>query len=367
MTEVATYIFGAAGFVGGEALRLVAGHSRLTLAAAVSASQAGTLVSAVHPHLRGPVFGDVHVSFVEPDAALAVLANEPEAVVLLAVDHADAPALAARVLAVRPDAAECFIIVDCSGAHRLRDAAQFEQWYGFAHPAPDSLADWTYSLPEITGTPATRRIANPGCYATCVQLALWPIVKSGLCDTHIAVTAITGSSGAGVHPRPTTHHPRRAANVKAYRALTHQHTPEMLQTLNAAAPEGRDVSLYFTPHQGPFVRGIYATATLCVSRRACEAAGIDAETLDVRALYAEAYADAPFVVVLPDGETPDLAAVVGSNRCDIGVTQRGRDVVVSAALDNLLKGAAGQAVQNINRALGWPETLGLPLAGPYPI
>jgi N-acetyl-gamma-glutamyl-phosphate reductase len=235
------------------------------------------------------------------------------------------------------------VVVDLSGAHRLGDASLYPQWYGFEHPRPDLLGSWTYGLPELT-PPDGRLIANPGCYATAALLALAPLVDA-IDPATVVVDAKSGVSGAGRALKPTSHAGFVLENLSPYRVGAHQHAPELAQAL------GFDVC--FVPHLLPVRRGLLATCY------------VDPLADDLRERLEDAYAGAPAVRVLPDGVAPELARVQTTDTAEIGLFEdraTGRAIVV-CALDNLGKGAAGQAVQNANLALGLDETAGLRLQG----
>jgi N-acetyl-gamma-glutamyl-phosphate reductase len=235
------------------------------------------------------------------------------------------------------------IVVDLSGAHRLRDAGEYERWYGFVHPQPETLGSWSYGLPELT-PPEGRLIANPGCFATAILLALAPL-RDAIDPDSAVVDAVTGMTGAGRTPKAATHAGSVLENVAPYKIGRHQHVAEVEQLL------GFPVS--FTPHLVPLRRGIVATCN------------VRATTNEVRERFEHAYAASHLVTVLPAGVAPELARVVGTDGVELGVfddAHTGRTIVV-CALDNLGKGAAGQAVQNVNRLFGFDETAGLRLEG----
>jgi N-acetyl-gamma-glutamyl-phosphate reductase len=320
----ATAILGASGYAGQETLDRVLSHPELEIVALGSDSLAGSPASALDPRLNGEL-----PPFVPNDEALAAQAE----VVFCCLDHERAAAL------VPPPEA---VVVDLSGAHRLHDAALYPEWYGFVHPRPDELRDWSYSVPELA-LPTGTLVANPGCYATAVLLALAPL-DDVIEPTGVVVDAKSGVSGAGRALKPSSHAASVLENVAPYKVGRHQHSPELEQVLG--------FPVCFVPHLLPVRRGLIATCYVP------PAAGLR------RALEA-AYSTAPCVTVLPEGVVPQLSRVQGTDAAEIGVfTDRAtRTGVVICALDNLGKGAAGQAVQNANLALGLPETAGLRLAG----
>jgi N-acetyl-gamma-glutamyl-phosphate reductase len=343
---------GGSGYGGGELLRLLSGHPKVGAIRAVSRKQAGEPFWKAHPNLRGVVPGDFDGA---PDWSALAGAGHP--VVFSAMPHFELaqqlPGLEAAWRAA--GLAEQLTLVDLSGDFRLDDAAAFEGAYGKPHPYPLGLGKFVYGLPEwqrqkLAGA---RRIASPGCFATAVQLALLPF--AGMQDLgFIAVSAATGSSGSGAAPGEGTHHPVRAQDFRAYKVLAHQHQAEITRLLDAGKTTG--YSLGFVPHSAPMVRGIHATVQF-------QAKGLDGAAVSSR--IEAAFADAPFVRLL-GSEPPRVAAVAGSNFCDIGWQVRDGTVAVMTAIDNLVKGMAGQAIQGMNLALGFPETEGLLQAGTYP-
>ena len=345
-------VLGAGGFVGGELLRLVALHPRLELEIAASASLAGRPVGEVLPGLA-PFTEAVFSDPAELDPAQ--LADGPWAL-LTALPHGEAMVRLAALLAALGDAD--LQVVDLGADFRLADGATWEATYGSPHAAPALLAEFVYGLPELNRTKiaAARRVANPGCFATAAALALLPFAAGPWTVQSAAVTAMTGSSGAGIAARHTTHHPLRASNLQAYSPLAHRHQPEIAQSWRAAGGDPT-VPLGFVPHMAPLVRGIALCAQLTV-----------AETVSGEAAagrLADFYADAPFVRVLR--QPPGVREVWGSNRCELAATAAGRLIAVTAVLDNLVKGAAGQALQNLNLMNRWPETEGLLLPPPTPV
>ncbi|MEI7760147.1 MAG: N-acetyl-gamma-glutamyl-phosphate reductase [Thermoleophilia bacterium] len=324
MTSVS--IAGAAGYTGQETLDRVLGHPELDLVAVGSDSLAGQPASALDPRLAQTAVPP----FVSNDAALRHEAD----VTIICLSHE-----AAAAIAVPPAG----VVVDLSGAHRLRDAASYATWYGFTHPHPDELGDWAYGLPELVPA-AGRLIANPGCYATATLLALAPLAKAIDPDS-VVVTGLSGMTGAGRTLKSSSHAGSVLENVSPYRIGNHQHVPEIEQLL------GFPVS--FTPHLLPVRRGLIATCN------------VRSTGPGLRSLLEDAYASSAVVTVLPEGIAPDLARVQSTDRAEIGIfPDRFTDrTIVICAEDNLGKGAAGQAIQNVNRALGFADTTGLRLAG----
>jgi N-acetyl-gamma-glutamyl-phosphate reductase len=308
-------ILGTAGYTGQETLDRLLRHPSIEVLALGSDSQAGKPAQSLDPRLNGSL-----PAFVSNAEAAACGAD----VLFLCLSHSEAAAFAP------PDEG---VVVDLSGAHRLRDKALAERWYGIAPGA------WSYGLPEVS-PPEGRLIANPGCHATTALLALWPL--RDMIDGPTVVDSKTGMTGAGRGLKDTTHAGFVLENLSPYAVEGHRHTPEIEQAL------GRAVT--FVPHLLPVRRGLLATCY--VHTRG-----------DARALIEAAYAASPVVRVLPEGVVPELARVQGTDAAEIGVFANGETTVVICAIDNLGKGAAGQAVQNANLALGLPETAGLRLEG----
>jgi N-acetyl-gamma-glutamyl-phosphate/LysW-gamma-L-alpha-aminoadipyl-6-phosphate reductase len=322
-----------AGTVGGELVRLLLAHPHARIAAVTSRAFAGRPVSEAHPALRGVTA----LAFVAPDAL------DPSAfdAAFVCAEHG---AGAAAVGSLR-DGGFDGLIVDLSADHRLADAAAYPAWFGFDHPAPERLTDAVYGLADVfpERLAGARLVANPGCFATGLSLALWPLAHAlGAFEAH--VTALTGASGSGAKPSATTHFPTRDGNVRAYKALAHQHLAEVGETL------GPDARVHFVPASGPWTRGIWGTAHVALPD------GLTAD--DVADLFTSVYAGRP-LVRLTAGALPELLPTVGTPFGDVGWVVRDRHLVVGFALDNLVKGAAGQAVQNLNLALGYAETAGL--------
>jgi len=323
---VTVSILGASGYSGQETLDRVLAHPELELAALGSDSLAGE-----YPGARDPRLARLGLpAFVTNEEARGVGAD----VVFCCLGHEQASALV-------PPADT--VVVDLSGAHRLSDAAAYTEWYGFEHPRPDELAEWSYALPELA--PSTGLlIANPGCYATAELLALTPLADA-IEPASVVVDAKSGVSGAGRQPRESSHANTVLENLVPYRVGSHQHEPEIAQVLGFA--------VCFVPHLLPIRRGLLATCYVTPLERG------------LRDRLEAAYATSPVVTLLPGGVVPELSRVQGTDAAELGLfTDRatGR-VIVVCALDNLGKGAAGQAVQNANLALGLDETAGLRLTG----
>ena len=335
-------VAGASGYAGGEVLRLLLGHPEVEIGAVTAGSNAGEPLGALQPHLV-PL-----ADRVLEETTLDVLAGHD--VVFLALPHGQSAPIA-RALP------EETIVVDCGADFRLSDASDWETFYGGEH-----AGTWPYGLPELAGqralVAAATRIAVPGCYPTVATLALAPAVAEGIVDvTGIVVVAASGTSGAGRSPKPSLLGSEVMGSASAYGVGgTHRHTPEIVQNLRLLT-DG-DVRVSFTPLLVPMPRGILATCSAPTTVPADE----------VRATYAKAFADEPFVHLLPPGQWPQTKSVVGSNAVHVQVTvdeAAGRLVAV-AAVDNLAKGTGGAAVQCMNLALGLPETTGLTTVGVAP-
>jgi N-acetyl-gamma-glutamyl-phosphate reductase len=346
-------VVGATGYSGVVATRLLAAHPSFELAFCTSDQRAGASVGRA---LGVPVPAGLTYA---PNADAVSLAEGVDAVILAtsaAVSSRLAPAIfCGEGLAGR-------VVVDLSGAFRLSTSADYTQWYALEHPRPDLLAHAHYGLPELFGPPVRARgeatlIANPGCYATAALLALAPLLRDGLVEARgLVVDAKSGVTGAGRQSKEEYSFAEIADDVRAYKLLAHQHTPEIARFLARAAgsssssSSSSSVGLTFTPHLLPVKRGILAT---CYAR---PRGGADAAALE--ACLARAYAGSAFVDVVPPAEVT-LAGVVGTNRARVGVTANDDVVIVLASIDNLLKGASGQAVQNLNLAFGLDEGAGL--------
>ena len=336
-----TAVFGASGYAGAELLRLAAGHPRLEIALATGDSRAGVRVPDLYPSLAA-AYPDLVLAPPDPAAA------DGFDLVFLALPHGASQDLV-------PDLRKrAGVVVDLAADFRLKDPALYPTWYGEEHHHPDLLGEAAFGLPELfrESIAGATLVAAAGCHVTAAALALAPLVDAGLVEPDgIVVDTITGVSGAGRGLKETTHFCTVDEDLNAYGLLTHRHTPEIEQAIGAR--------IIFTPHLAPLNRGILAT---CYARPANPAAS-DPDPLGV---LLDFYADEPFVVV--SGRSPSTKATLGSNTAHITARfdERSGWVMVICALDNLVKGAAGQAIQCANVALGLPETTGLPLAGLYP-
>ena len=338
-------VIGAAGYAGGELLRLLLSHPDVTDWVATSRSQAGKPVGDVHPQLR-PLTERAFEALEPAEAARGC------DVVFLALEHGESSRVAPALFA-----AGAGLVIDIAADFRVADPELYAKYYG-PHPSPELLSRFRYGLADVEGARlhGATAIAAPGCFATAAQLALYPL--AGIAGIEPALFAVTGSSGAGVQPRPTTHHPVRAHNLFAYSVMGHRHEAEVLS--NWRRWTGReDAAARLMTHSGPFVRGIHLTlhAFGAAGRQGGKAAS---------ALFRDAYADRPFVRVLD--HPPELTHIVGTNEAHIYAVDSldGSEVQVMVVIDNLVKGAGGQAVQAMNLALGIPETRGLVGGGIFP-
>ena len=333
-------VVGGTGYTGVELLRLLSRHPGVTLTAITSRGEAGMPVAEMFPSLRRRV----DLKFVTPqDAQL-----EKCDVVCFATPNGIAMKQAAELVAAGVR------VIDLAADFRIRDVAEWQKWYGMEHAAPELVAEAVYGLPEVNREQIrkARVLANPGCYPTAVQLGFLPLVEAGLVDTdHLIADAKSGVSGAGRKAEVHTLLPEAADSFKAYGVPGHRHLPEIRQGLSLAA--GSQVGLTFVPHLTPMIRGIHATLYGRIKP------GVDLP--DLQALFEKRYANETFVDVMPAGSHPETRSVRASNLCRITVhrPQGGDTIVVLSVIDNLVKGAAGQAVQNLNIMFGFDEEAGL--------
>jgi N-acetyl-gamma-glutamyl-phosphate reductase len=344
-------VIGAAGYAGGELLRLLLGHPGVAECMATSRSQAGKPIGDAHPALAA--ISDARFSGATPGEAA-----RGRDVVFLCLEHGESSRVAGEVFDAGPG-----LVVDLAADFRVRDRSLYERYYG-PHSAPDLLPRFTYGLADVVGCRlhGATAIAAPGCFATAAQLALYPLAWAGL-DVSPSLFAVTGSSGAGVQPRPTTHHPMRAHNLFAYSVLAHRHEAEILCSWREWVGRA-DATARLMTHSGPFVRGIYLTLHAYLPKDSTIRDGVPGTV--AAGWYRDAYAGRPFVRVL--GAPPELTHAVGTNYALLHAVESedGREVQVTVAIDNLVKGAGGQAIQAMNLALGVDERAGLAAAGIYP-
>lgn len=335
-------ILGATGYTGGDLLRILSRHPETALTHATTTSKPGVPLAEVHPDLRGVVEG-----ILEPFDA-ATIADDTD-IVFSCLPHTESQKAVAEI-ARRNDKIR---VIDFSADFRFSKASDFEAAYGVKHDAPELLKQTSYGLPELfrTGIRKSRIVANPGCYPTTVITTLAPLAKAGLVDGPVIVDAKSGVSGAGATPTKETHFVEANESVRAYKPFQHRHQPEMEEQLLAAS--GKHVAVRFVPHLVPMNRGILSTMYVRLQK---------AKTgEELQSLFKAAYGKEPFVRLLPPGTLPDTKHVANTNFLDIGLQPDPESnwVCLVTALDNLVKGASGQAVQNLNLLAGLPETLGL--------
>lgn len=333
-------ILGGTGYGGMELLRFLIGHPEVEVAALTSRTEDGPVADRL-PHLRG--FTDLRFTIETAESRHELARNSD--VVFFAKPHG----VSAAELPALLDAAPTTKVIDLSGDFRLKDASLYDAWYGFTHPNAEHLGASEYGLPECgqrEAVRAARFVANPGCHASASILALWPLARRGLIRGRVPVVSVTGSSGSGAVPKRGTHHPERFSNFKAYSPLRHQHLPEILQAL------GSDARVDFVPQSAPIARGIYVTAFVPVGAASDE---------EVRAAYQESYGNEPFVRL--SDKPVDLRATTGTNFVDLSVAHGDELACVTLAMDNLGKGMAGTAVQNMNLMFGLDERMGLDRPG----
>lgn len=327
-------IVGGTGYTGVELLRLLAAHPQVALQVITSRADAGTLVSQMFPSLRG----FVDLPFTHPDEAKLEQCD--------LVFFATPNGIAMQQVRALLDAG--VKVIDLAADFRIKDIPTWEKWYGMTHACPDLVEEAVYGLPELNREKikTARLIANPGCYPTAVQLGFIPLIEAGVIETgSLIADAKSGVSGAGRKAEIATLFAEASDNFKAYGVAGHRHLPEIRQGLARVA--NKEVGLTFVPHLTPMIRGIHATLY-----------GRLTKDVDLQALFEQRYADEPFVDVMPAGSHPETRSVRGANRCRIAVhrPQGGDTVVVLSVIDNLVKGAAGQAIHNMNIMFGLPET-----------
>lgn len=349
MGRVRAALIGGTGYGGAEILRRLLFHPHVEVVRVTAADNIGKKIGDVHLNLAG--LSDLRFEELPPKE----VARDVD-VVFLAMPHKVTAKVALELLDLDVR------IVDLSGDFRLRSAEDYRAFYGVEHPAPEKLGTFTYGLPEVNreAISKARWIASPGCFATTIALGLLPLARAGLLSGPVRTVAATGSSGSGANPQLTTHHPIRAVNLRTYKPLAHQHQPEILQTLRGAG--AGPMQLEFVPVSAPLPRGIFATSFVDVPEE------VDADRL--RAIWTETWANEPFIRVVEDRH-PEVVAVSGSNYVEVGFAlsepfEGRRSVVCFSALDNLVKGGAGQAIQSFNVMMGFDETLTLKEPGLWP-
>lgn len=349
MAKLRAVLIGGTGYGGAEILRRLLFHPEVEVVRVTAADNVGKAIGEVHFPLAG--LTDLRFEGLPPKEAAA-----GADVVFLAMPHKTTAKVAMELFDLPVK------IVDLSGDFRLLDAAAYEEWYGAKHPCPERLGTFVYGLPELFRDKlrGAKYVASPGCFATTIALGLAPLAKAGLLTGRVRTVAATGSSGAGANPQLTTHHPLRASNLRTYKPLEHQHTPEIEQTLQAIG--GKGVKLEFVPISAPLPRGIFATSF----------AEVPASTTEeqLAAAWTSAYGKEHFLRIVA-GRQPEVVAVAHGNYVETSFTLGPvvgdtRTVVCFSALDNLVKGGAGQAIQAFNAMMGFPEHLSLREPGLWP-
>ncbi|MBC7984107.1 MAG: N-acetyl-gamma-glutamyl-phosphate reductase [Candidatus Obscuribacterales bacterium] len=348
--RVPTIVLGGTGYVAGELLRLIVGHPALELKAVLSDSQPGELIAKSFAHLA-PALSDRKFSSLAEIKQL--VATTPSCAILAAAPHGVSAQLIDGVLAAAEAAGTKPRVVDISADFRYATTDAYQAVYKHAHGAPNRLQQFTCAVPEHLAKAPTQHIAHPGCFATATLLATVPLMKLGICEPRLFVAGVTGSSGSGRSPSTGTHHPQRHSDMYAYNPLGHRHAPE-IAALTATA-SGTTPEICFIPHSGPFVRGIHVTVQATARK--------PITTSELIAALEGFYSHSPFVRVT--SEMPRVKDVVGSNYAQLSAATDGKTIAVMSVVDNLNKGAAGGAVQWMNRLLGFDESLGLtaPAAG----
>jgi N-acetyl-gamma-glutamyl-phosphate reductase common form len=348
--SIPAIVLGGTGYVSGELLRLIIGHPDFKLAGVLSDSAPGELAGKSFPHLAGSL-GDTAFKSLADISAL--IAKEPSSAVFCAAPHGAAAALIDSLLESAETAGTKPRFVDISADFRFSSAAAYEAVYKHPHGAPQRISQFTCAVPEHLKKAPTRHVGHPGCFSTSILLASVPLLASGWVEPTLFVSGVTGSTGSGRKPSEGTHHPTRHSDMYSYGALGHRHTPEI--TALAKAATGVEADYAFVPHSGPFARGIHATvqARLKSPRDAAAAIG----------MLRDFYAGSPFVRVIDTA--PRIKDVVTSNYAHLSAAANGRTIAVMSVVDNLNKGAAGGAMQWMNRLFDLPETAGLtaPAAG----
>lgn len=349
-TPIPTVVLGGTGYVAGELLRLLAAHPRFELAGILSDSQPGESVARAFPHLAAVYPQTTFKSQAEIEQLVASL---PQSAVFSAAPHGVSAALIDALLRSAERAGTKPRVVDISADFRYSSAEAYEAVYAHRHGAPERIREFTCAVPEHLDRVSTRHVAHPGCFATSILLASVPLLSAGLIEPSLFVTGITGSTGSGRKPVEGTHHPVRHSDLYSYNALAHRHAPEVAACAKAAS--GVDAEFSFVPHSGPFARGIHTTVQARLASHADTARVLDA--------LRKFYAGQPFVRVTE--QAPRVKDIVASNYAQLSAVAKGRTVAVMCAVDNLNKGAAGGAVQWMNRLFELPETTGLtaPAAG----
>ena len=348
--KIPAIVLGGTGYVAGELLRLIAAHPFVELKAVLSDSQPGELVARSFAHLA-PVYPALTFSSLAEITQL--VAALPKSVILSAAPHGVAAKLIDDLLTAAEGNGRQARVIDISADYRYPTPGAYEAVYKHAHGAPDRIAQFSCAVPEHLDKVTTTHIAHPGCFATAVLLASVPLLKLDLIEPRLFVAGVTGSTGSGRSPGAGTHHPQRHSDYYSYNPLSHRHTPEISALARSASNVQAEFN--FVPHSGPFARGIHVTAQAVAKR--------SVKTAEIVAALGDFYRGKPFVRVAP--ELPRIKDVAASNYAYVSGAANGNAVVVMCAIDNLVKGAAGGAMQWLNRAYGFEETAGLatPAAG----
>ena len=347
--RIPTIVLGGTGYVAGELLRLIAGHPQFELAAVMSDSQPGESIIKAFPHLAS-AYADTR--FKSQAEVEKLLAETPQAALFSAAPHGVSAALIDSLLGVAAKARTQPRVVDISADFRYSSAAAYEAVYKHPHGAPKRIAEFTCAVPEHLKKLETTHVAHPGCFATATLLASVPLLSLGVASPTLFVSGVTGSTGAGRKPIEGTHHPVRHSDLYSYNALSHRHAPEIAACAKAAC--GVEADFAFVPHSGPYARGIHVTVQASLKT------AID--TPKILGALREFYANCPFIRVTE--QAPRVKEVATSNYAHLSAVANGRTVAVMCVVDNLNKGAAGGAVQWMNRMFGLDETSGLTAPAP---
>jgi N-acetyl-gamma-glutamyl-phosphate reductase common form len=347
--RIPTIVLGGTGYVAGELLRLIAGHPQFELAAVMSDSQPGESVIKAFPHLASAYADSRFRSQADVEKLIAEI---PRAALFSAAPHGVSAALIDSLLGVAAKAGTHPRVVDISADFRYSSAAAYEAVYKHPHGAPKRIAEFTCAVPEHLKKLETTHVAHPGCFATATLLASVPLLSFGVTSPTLFVSGVTGSTGAGRKPIDGTHHPVRHSDLYSYNALSHRHAPEIAACAKAAS--GIEADFAFVPHSGPFARGIHVTVQAALK--------MAADTPKILGALREFYANCPFIRV--SEQAPRVKEVATSNYAHLSAVANGRTVAVMCVVDNLNKGAAGGAVQWMNRMFGLAETSGLTAPAP---
>jgi N-acetyl-gamma-glutamyl-phosphate reductase common form len=348
-TPTPAIVLGGTGYVAGELLRLIAGHPQLEVAAVLSDSQPGAAVADAFAHLRS-AYPDL--KFAAADELETVIRRAPVSALFSAAPHGVSAAIVDRLLAGAAAAGTRVHCVDISADFRYANQAAYEAVYKHTHGAPARIREFTCAVPEHLSKSPTPHVAHPGCFATATLLASVPLLALGLTDTRLFITGITGSTGSGRKPVDGTHHPHRHSDLYSYGALSHRHVPEIAACAKLAT--GVEAEFNFVPHSGPFARGIHVTVQASLKNSISTAQALEA--------LQSYYKGCPFVRVA--AAAPRIKDVASSNYANLSAVTNGHSIAVMSVLDNLNKGAAGGAIQWMNRLLGFAETTGLTTPAP---